>query len=57
MFGEVRHVDEGECVVKEIGGYFELDPGGGDTPLPNCMLLISGRNVLRAFSFVVKITS
>lgn len=40
--------------MKEIGGYFELDPGGGITPLPDGVLLISGRNVLRAFSFVVK---
>lgn len=40
--------------MKEIGGYFELDPGGGNASLPNGMLLISGRNVLRAFSFVVK---
>lgn len=33
--------------MKEIGGYFELDPGGGNTPLPNGALLNSGRNALR----------
>ncbi len=33
--------------VKEIGGYFELDPGKGNTPLPDGVLLNSGRNALR----------
>lgn len=31
----------------EIGGYFELDPGGSNTPLPDGVLLNSGRNALR----------
>ena len=33
--------------MKEIGGYFELDPGGGNMPLPDGVLLNSGRNALR----------
>ena len=33
--------------MKEIGGYFELDSGGGNVPLPNGVLLNSGRNSLR----------
>ena len=33
--------------VKAIGGYFELDGGGGISPLPNGVLLNSGRNALR----------
>ena len=33
--------------MREIGGYFELDPGGGYTPLPDGVLLNSGRNALR----------
>lgn len=50
-------MDEGECVVKEIGGYFELDPGGGDTPLPDGVLLNSGRNALRHIVRQLKIKS
>ena len=33
--------------IKAIGGYFERDSGGGRTPLPNGVLLNSGRNALR----------
>ena len=33
--------------VKAIGGYFELDGGGGTSPLPDGVLLNSGRNALR----------
>lgn len=33
--------------MKEIGGYFELDPGLGHSSLPNGVLLNSGRNALR----------
>ena len=33
--------------VKAIGGYFELDGGGGASPLPDGVLLNSGRNALR----------
>ena len=33
--------------VKAIGGYFELDGGGGASHLPNGVLLNSGRNALR----------
>lgn len=33
--------------VKAIGGYFELEGGGGTSPLPNGVLLNSGRNALR----------
>lgn len=33
--------------LKEIGGYFERDPGNGNTPLPNGILFNSGRNALR----------
>ena len=33
--------------VKAIGGYFELDGGGGASPLPAGVLLNSGRNALR----------
>ena len=33
--------------VKAIGGYFELDGGGGTSPLPEGVLLNSGRNALR----------
>lgn len=33
--------------VKTIGGYFELDKGGGASHLPNGVLLNSGRNALR----------
>lgn len=33
--------------VKAIGGYFELDGGGGISPLPDGVLLNSGRNALR----------
>ena len=29
MSGETGFVDEGECVVREIGGYFELECGHG----------------------------
>lgn len=43
--------------MKEIGGYFELDPGGGDTPLPNGVLLNSGRNALRHIVRQLKIRS
>lgn len=50
-------MDEGKCVVKEIGGYFELDPGGGRTPLPNGVLLNSGRNALRHIVRQLKIKS
>lgn len=57
MLGEARYVVEGECVVKEIGGYFELDPGGGDAPLPNGVLLNSGRNALRHIVRQLKIKS
>ena len=35
---QARFVDEGCCVVKEIGGYFEIDPGGGNAPLPEGVL-------------------
>ena len=41
----------------EIGGYFELDPGGGNTPLPNGVLLNSGRNALRHIVRQLKIKS
>ena len=50
-------MDEGECVVKELGGYFELDQGGGDTPLPNVVLLNSGRNALRHIVRQLKVKS
>lgn len=43
--------------MKEIGGYFELDPGGGTTPLPNGVLLNSGRNALRHIVRQLKIRS
>ena len=43
--------------MKEIGGYFELDPGGGDTPLPDGVLLNSGRNALRHIVRQLKIKS
>lgn len=33
--------------AQAIGGYFELDEGGGTSPLPNGVLLNSGRNALR----------
>ena len=33
--------------AQAIGGYFELDGGGGTSPLPNGVLLNSGRNALR----------
>ena len=33
-------------MVKEIGGYFELDPGGGNASLPDGVLLNSARNGL-----------
>ncbi len=33
--------------AREIGGYFELDSGKGNTPLPNGVLLNSGRSALR----------
>lgn len=33
--------------MKELGGYFELDPGGGNMPLPEGVLLNSSRNALR----------
>ena len=33
--------------VRAIGGYFELDDGTGNSPLPNGVLLNSGRNALR----------
>lgn len=33
--------------AQAIGGYFELDGGGGRTPLPEGVLLNSGRNALR----------
>ena len=43
--------------MKEIGGYFELDPGGGNVPLPNGVLLNSGRNALRHIVRQLKIKS
>ena len=43
--------------MKEVGGYFELDPGGGNTPLPNGVLLNSGRNALRHIVRQLKIKS
>lgn len=43
--------------MKEIGGYFELDPGGGNTPSPNGVLLNSGRNALRHIVRQLKIRS
>ena len=43
--------------MKEIGGYFELDPGGGCTPLPNGVLLNSGRNALRHIIRQLKVKS
>ena len=43
--------------MAEIGGYFELDPGGGNTPLPNGVLLNSGRNALRHIVRQLKIKS
>ena len=43
--------------LSEIGGYFELDPGGGDAPLPNGVLLNSGRNALRHIVRRLKIRS
>ena len=33
--------------ARAIGGYFELDPGTGRSPLPDGVLLNSGRNALR----------
>ena len=33
--------------AQAIGGYFELDGGGGTSPLPDGVLLNSGRNALR----------
>lgn len=50
-------MDEGCGIVKEIGGYFELDPGGGETPLPRGVLLNSGRNALRHIVRQLKIKS
>ena len=43
--------------MKEIGGYFELDPGSGNMPLPNGVLLNSGRNALRHIVRQLKIKS
>ena len=43
--------------MKEIGGYFELDPGGGNMSLPNGVLLNSGRNALRHIVRQLKIKS
>ena len=43
--------------MKEIGGYFELDPGGGNAPLPNGVLLNSGRNALRHIVRQLKVKS
>ena len=43
--------------MTEIGGYFELDPGGGNTPLPDGVLLNSGRNALRHIVRQLKIKS
>ena len=43
--------------MREIGGYFELDPGGGNVPLPNGVLLNSGRNALRHIVRHLKIKS
>ena len=43
--------------MTEIGGYFELDPGGGSTPLPNGVLLNSGRNALRHIVWRLKVKS
>lgn len=43
--------------MTEIGGYFELDPGGGNTPLPDGVLLNSGRNALRHIVRKLKIKS
>ena len=43
--------------MKEIGGYFELDPGGGNVPLPDGVLLNSGRNALRHIVRQLKIKS
>ena len=43
--------------MKEIGGYFELDPGGGITPLPDGVLLNSGSNALRHIVRQLKIKS
>ena len=34
-------MDEGCCVVKEIGGYFELDLGHGNAQRPDGVLLNS----------------
>ena len=48
---------DAEIVMKEIGGYFERDPGGGNTPLPNGALLNSGRNALRHIVWQLKIKS
>ena len=33
--------------AQAIGGYFELDGVGGTSPLPDGVLLNSGRNALR----------
>lgn len=41
--------------MKEIGGYFELDPGQGCSPLPKGVLLNSGRNALRHIVRMLKI--
>ena len=43
--------------MTEIGGYFELDPGGGNTPLPDGVLLNSGRNALRHIVRQLKVKS
>lgn len=43
--------------MKEIGGYFELDPSGGNTPLPVGVLLNSGSNALRHIVRQLKIKS
>ena len=43
--------------MREIGGYFELDPGGGDTLLPRGILLNSGRNALRHIVRQLKVKS
>ena len=43
--------------MSEIGGYFELDSGGGNVPLPDGVLLNSGRNALRHIVRQLKIKS
>lgn len=42
--------------AQAIGGYFELDDGMGNTPLPNGVLLNSGRNALRHIVRMLGIT-